>query len=133
MKRSLLVWILCVVVADIAVTLFVVLRYMASRGTDVAPASIARAATQLPNLAALRKLTEDIHPRIGEIMRSSWSGEPTALPGVLAQALAETERAAREQGLTLDRHVLKKLVEASVAKHGIARGAVLREALKQVA
>jgi len=133
MKRSVLVWILCVVVADIAVTLFVVLRYMASRGTDVSPVTIAKAAAQLPNLAALRKLTDEIHPRIGELMRSSWSGDPMALPGVLAQALDETERAAREQGLTLDRRVLKKLVESSVAKHGIAHGAMLREALKQVA
>jgi len=136
MKRSLLVWILCVVVADVAVTLFVIFRYMASRGTDRTPgaaATIDKATTVLPNLGALRRFSETMHPRIGELLRSSWSGDPAALPSVLATALDEAEREARNQGLTLGRDVLKKLVEASVAKHGIAHGAVLREALKQVA
>lgn len=138
MSKNLMVWIACVVAADLVVTLFFIARYLAKQKANLAlsggaPAAIGGAAAAMPSFLALRKFTDAIHPRLGELVRSSWSGDADALPPVLTMALDEAEREARSQGLTLDRDILKKVVEVSLAKHHVMKGAVLREALQKVA
>ena len=137
MPKDMMAWVACVVVADVVVTLFLIRRYLARQkallGASGAPAAIGGAAAAIPSFLALRKFSDAIHPRIGEIMRSSWSGDADSLPTVLTMALDEAQREAQAQGLALDRDVLKKVVEMSVAKHHLAQGAVLREALQKVA
>lgn len=137
MPKDMMAWVACVVVADVVVTLFFVRRYLAKQralaGASGAPAAIGRAAAAIPSFLALRKFTDAIHPRIGELMRSSWSGDADQLPSVLTMALDEAQREAQAQGLVLDRDLLKKVVEVSVSKHHLTKGAVLREALQKVA
>jgi hypothetical protein len=144
MSKDLMTWIAWVVVADIVVTLFFIRRFLAKQKASAAgagapgasgnaPAAIGGATAAIPSIVALRKFSDAIHPRIGEIVRSSWNGDADALPSVLAMALAETEREARNQGLALDRDLLKKVVELSVSKHHVTKSDVLREALQKVA
>jgi hypothetical protein len=85
------------------------------------------------DLSKIREFTETIHPRIGEYVRTNWSGQTEALPGVLAVILDQVEATAREKGLTFDRDTLKRLIETSLARHGVAKSGQIREALKQVA
>ena len=137
MPKNLMAWIACVVVADLVVTLFFIRRYLARQkanaGVAGAPAAIGGAAMAIPSFLALRKFSDAIHPRIGELVRSSWSGDADSLPSVLTMALDEAQREAQARGLPLDRDILKKVVEMSVAKHHVTKGAVLREALQKVA
>ena len=98
-----------------------------------APAAIGGAPAAIPSFLALRKFSDVIHPRLGEMVRANWSGDADSLPTVLTMALEETEREARSQGLSLDRDLLKKVVELSLSKHHVTKGAVLHEALKKVA
>ncbi len=137
MSKNLWVWMACVVAADVVVTAFLIARYLARQRANAtaggAPMAIGAASGALPSFLALRKFTDAIHPRIGELVRSSWSGDPDSLPTVLAMALDEAQREAQAQGLVLDRDLLKKVVELSVAKHHVTKGAVLREALEKVA
>ena len=138
MSKNLFVWIACVVAADIVVTLFFIARYLAKQKANLAgyggaAGTIAGASAAIPSFLALRKFTDAIHPRIGGLVRSSWSGDADSLPSVLTMALDEAQREAQAQGLALDRDVLKKVVEVSLAKHHVTKGAVLREALQKVA
>lgn len=137
MPKDMMAWVACVVVADVVVTLFFIRRYLAKQkalaATSGAPAAIGGSAAAIPSFLTLRKFTDAIHPRIGEIVRSSWSGDADSLPTVLTMALDEAQREAQARGLPLDRDVLKKVVELSVAKHHVTQGAVLREALQKVA
>jgi hypothetical protein len=125
-------WIIAFVVVDLVVTALVVRHILVKRaaagGNPATEEGVA-----IPDLGRLREFTDAIHPRIGEIVRANWSGDPMSLPGVLGLALAEADREARSRNLPLDRDILKKLVESSLAKHGVAKGSQLREALKQVA
>ena len=137
MPKNLMVWIACVVAADLVVTLFFIARYLAKQKANAgglgAPAAIGGAPAAIPSFLALRKFSDVIHPRLGEMVRANWSGDADSLPTVLTMALEETEREARSQGLSLDRDLLKKVVELSLSKHHVTKGAVLHEALKKVA
>ena len=140
MSKNLVAWIACVVVADLVVTLFFIRRFLARQraqagtaGAAGAPAAIGGAANAIPSFVALRKFSDAIHPRLGEMVRANWSGDADSLPTVLTMALAETEREARNQGLNLDRDILKKVVELSLSKHHVTKSAVLHEALEKVA
>lgn len=143
MSKNLAAWIACVVVADVIVTLFFIRRFLARQkanagvagvaGVAGAPAAIGGAANAIPSFVALRKFSDAIHPRLGEMVRANWSGDADSLPTVLTMALNETEREARNFGLNLDRDLLKKVVELSLSKHHVTKSAVLHEALQKVA
>jgi hypothetical protein len=127
-------WIIAFVVVDLVVTALVVRHILVKRAAAAAGGNLTRdEGAAIPDLGRLREFTDAIHPRIGEIVRANWSGDSMSLPGVLGLALEEADREARSRNLPLERDILKKLVESSLAKHGVARGAQLREALKQVA
>ncbi len=130
---SLMPWIVVFVVFDMVVTVLVIRHVLARRAAAGDAAREGNARGALPDLRRIAGFTEAIHPRLGEIVRAHWSGDPMSLPGVLGIALDEAAREARERGLELDRDTLKRLVEASLAKHRVAKGGALREALKQVA
>lgn len=140
MSKNLAAWIACVVVADVIVTLFFIRRFLARQkanasmaGVAAAPAAIGGGAAAIPSFVALRKFSDAIHPRLGEMVRANWSGDADSLPTVLTMALNETEREARNFGLNLDRDILKKVVELSLSKHHVTKSAVLHEALQKVA
>ena len=126
-------WIIAFVAIDLAVTVLVVRRLLARRAAVLTLAADSRAPAALPSFGRLREFTAAMHPRIGEIVRANWSGDADALPTVLTQALDEVEHESRNFGLALDRDILKKLVEASLAQGGVTAGSQLREALKKVA
>jgi len=128
LPKPMWIWVALAVAVDLVVTWVVVSRALAKKR-----AAAAAVPASMPNLGVVWKFAKAMHPRIGEIVRTNWSGDATALPGVLAMAVDEADREARAQGLTLDRVVLKDLVQASVAKHGVARRAMVLEALKRVA
>ena len=125
-------WILVVIAVDIIVTALVLRRILARRAAN-RTAPTAPAAPGLFDIRKLRAFTDEIHPRIGEYVRANWSGQPESLPGVLSAVLDDVSATANRMGLALDRDVLKRVVESSLAKHGAAKSDVVREALKQVA
>lgn len=87
----------------------------------------------LSNVRALVTFAGEQHERIGQHMRANWSGTPDQLPTVVRTLLDEIEVEARAQDLPTDREALKSMLAASLRKHGIGKGGVLGEALKQVA
>ena len=131
MPKSILVWVLCVVAADIVVTTFVALRYVAKRRSAQGGSPAGSGAP--PDLRVLSKFSEAMQPRIAEIVRANWNGDPDGLAPALSMAIEACEREARGQGLALDHDVFRKLIEMSVERNGIARGTTLREALKRAA
>jgi len=127
-------WIIAFVVFDIVVTALVLRHLLQKRAERTTAAGLVTdEGVVIPDWRKLKTFTDAIHPRIGEIVRANWSGDDMSLPGVLAMALDEAEREARNHGLELDRDILKQLVESSLARHGVVKGSRLREALKQVA
>lgn len=135
--KPMLPYLIAFIVLDVVVTAVVLRRAFAKQNARWAKEkeekSAGAPAATLPNWGALKSFTDDLHPRIGELVRMNWSGDSMSLPGVLAQALDLAERESRTRGLDLDRETLKKLVETSLALHHVAKGGVIREALKQVA
>ena len=127
-------WIIAFVIFDLIITLVVIRAVMAKRATGLPiTGEDAESHTPLPDFGQLKEYSDAIHPRLGELVRMQWSGDAESLVTVLPMALDLADREARARGLVLDRDILKKFVESSLAKHGIARGSQIREALKQVA
>ena len=120
-------WVIGFIVLDIVVTLAVVAFVVKRResGGSIMIAGL--------NLSAIREYTDVIHPRIGEYVRSNWSGIPEQLPRVLETLLEEMDREARSHGLELDRDTQKQVLRASLASHKVATGKSLDEALAHVA
>lgn len=126
MNRTLVFGIAAFVVVDLLVTARVLRRFFKKRMAQAGlPPTL--------DLHRLREFTDVVHPRVGEYLNANWDRRPETLPGVLSALLEQIAGVAREQKLELDRDVLKRLLQISVAKHQIARSGVLREALKQVA
>ena len=84
-------------------------------------------------MRALATFAGEQHERIGAHVRMHWSGIPEQLPGVVKTLLDELEIEARAQDLPVDRESLKTMLAASLRKHGVGKGGVLGEAMKQVA
>jgi len=122
------VYLVLFVIFDILVTALILRHLLAKRA-----AAGDGAAAALLDIGKLSQFTQAIHPRVGEMVRANWSGDPAALPQVLSRVLDEVEREARSRGLTDDRGVLKRVIEYSLAKHRLARSGEVREALRQVA
>jgi len=132
--NPLLLFIVVFAVVDLAVTTIIIRKLLARKAAGQ-PIPFLQAASRpsLSDVRGLREFTDAIHPRLGELVRSNWSGDEASLVTVLPMALDEADREAKSRGLTLDRIVLKKLVEASLARHRIAHGSQIREALQRVA
>jgi len=81
----------------------------------------------------LRQFADETHVRIGEYMRSNYSGDPVMLPQVLGSLLTELETQARARDLPVSREMLKALLLRSASAQHIARAGELREALAKVA
>lgn len=121
-------WIALFVAVDAVITVIVLRRHRAAQASapgDSLPVML--------DLGKLRGFADAIHPRIGDYVRTNWSGDPEALPGVLAVVVENATAEARSRGLDLDRTVIKRVVEHSIAAHKLAGGAVVREAMKRVA
>ena len=120
-------WILAFVAVDVVVGLVIIRRVLQRRGASRTGPVIAGL-----DLKALREFTDTVQPRVGEYVRTNWSGVPSDLPGVLGHLLDDLERDAKERGLPLNRYVLKQLIERSLHSLDIGRAEV-REALQQIA
>ncbi len=121
-------WIALFVGVDVVITVIVLRRNRAARAKaaqDPGPVVL--------DLGRLRGFADAIHPRIGDYVRTNWSGEADALPGVLAEVVAQAAAEAHARGLDLDRKVIKRVVEHSIATHRLARSEVVREAMTRVA
>lgn len=122
-------WLIPVIAADLAITglvlwfVFARRREEGSRGQGLLGV----------DFRAMAAFTEEMHPRVGEMMRSRWSGDGTQLPGVLAAMLDELERECSRRRLRCDRATLKLMLARSLAKHGIGSGTEVRRALERVA
>ena len=114
-----------------------VIMFVRHRRTMASPVTEAESEmasiVSLSHVRALVSFAGEQHERIGEHMRTNWSGIPDQLPAVLRPLLDEIEVEARAQDLPTDREALKSMLAASLRKHGIGKGGVLGEALKQVA
>ena len=87
----------------------------------------------MDQLRALETFARAQHERIGEYMRSNWSGVPEQLPAVISSLLAELESTAKAQNLPLERDALKAMLASSLRAHRIGKGNERSEAFKSVA
>ena len=123
-------------VFDAIVTVVIVLFIMRRRAERQADTGAAPGLPPIVSLATVRALATfatEQHERIGAQVRSNWSGIPEQLPGVVKTLLDELEIEARAQDLPVDRESLKTMLATSLRKHGVGKGGVLGEAMKQVA
>jgi hypothetical protein len=127
MSPALTPWILAFVAVDTLVGFVIIRRVLQRRGTSRTGPVVAGL-----DFGALREFTNSVQPRVGEYVRTNWSGVPSDLPGVLGHLLDDLERDVKERGLPLNRSVLKQLIERSLHSLDIGRAEV-REALKQIA
>ncbi len=74
-----------------------------------------------------------VQPEVDAAFRANWSGEPEALPGVLAPLLSRLEDEMRSRQLPADREQLKRALAAMVAARRLAKRHDVDEALRQVA
>jgi hypothetical protein len=123
-------WFFLFIVFDILVTGLVIYlvfrkRFKLSVGVEVKQTAV--------DFKGLMELTKDEHPRIGEYLRTNWSGDPGQLAPVLTSLLSQLEEKARHRGLTVDRDTLKTVLAASVRNHRMVKGRDLGEALEKVA
>lgn len=100
----------------------------AARSNDAAPMIL-----NLDSLRALAGFAKEQHERIGQFMRTNWSGSPEQLPGVLTSLLIDLERDARTKGLPVDQDAIKTMLGASLRAHKIGSPNEVREALDKVA
>lgn len=103
-------------------------RARAQRDTS-GPADI----VNLDDLRTLATFAKDQNARIGEYMRTNWSGSHVELPGVLTALLIELERDAMARKLIVDRDSLKIMLGGSLRAHKLCHAHLVREALDKVA
>lgn len=119
-------WIAILIAVDAVVT--AVVLWLVFRRTTAAAA--------VPtgfDIPLLWRFADETHARIGEYVRSHYSGSPETLPAVLSGLLTELEGEARSRNLPLSREMLKVLMIRSLTAHALAEPAVLRSALSRVA
>lgn len=122
-------WLMSLIAADLAITALV-LWFVFARRREQGPRGQGLPGVDFRAMAAF---TEEMHPRVGEMVRSRWSGDGTQLPGVLAGVLDELERECSRRRLRCDRPMLKLMLARSLAKHGVGSGTEVRRALERVA
>lgn len=123
-------WFLLFIVFDIAVTALVIYLVMKKRVRVSIGVEVKKTAV---DFKGLMDLTRDEHPRIGEYLRTNWSGDPSQLPAVLESLLGQLEEKARHRGLDVDRETLKAILATCVRQHRLVKGRDLGEALEKVA
>lgn len=85
------------------------------------------------NFTKLREFSSSTNRKIIEYVRSRWSGEPSALVGVLTSLLAELEADARRAELPIERSMLKSIMGRAIESEKLASARDVQEALRQVA
>jgi len=110
------------IVVDLAIT-FLVLRHVIHKVER--PGGL--------DFAQLRPLSDAIHERVGEHLRTHYDGRPEQLPKVLGMLLPELRDMVRQRGLTADDDTLRAALLVAVSSHGLANPRQLREALDKVA
>jgi hypothetical protein len=91
------------------------------------------AIVDLDSIRALATFAKEQHERIGQYMRTNWSGMPDQLPGVLTALLIELERDAIRKGVVIEHGAIKTMLGASLRAHKIGSPHDVREALDKVA
>jgi hypothetical protein len=75
----------------------------------------------LLDLGKLSRFARIAHERVGEHMRANWSGDSATLAAAMPGLVEALERAARAEGLELERNVLLTLARQSLLDHGLTR------------
>ena len=86
----------------------------------------------LPGGADRGRILQSAHAMIGEHLRVNYSGDPGALPGVLAGLLPRLRDLLRSHGIEPTPEVIRAFVQVSAAKHRIATTQQLRDALATI-
>jgi hypothetical protein len=113
------------VALDIVVTAVIVWLFLARRKAGGALLGM--------SLGELKRFADSSHALVGEYMRANYSGNPEQLPEVLASLMTRLEDQAKAQGLTLDRDVLRALLQRSAESHRLAKPREVQAALAKVA
>ena len=127
-------WIVLLIIADIIVTLAVVVFIMKRRmtgGAMVLPEG--SDITDLSQIGPLMNFAKERHDRIADYVRSNWSGIPDQLPGVLTSLVDKLEGEARAAGHTFSRELLKTLVSTTLRTKRVSKPDEVEIALAKVA
>ena len=73
------------------------------------------------DLGKLSEFAKIAHERVGDHMRANWSGDQATLAAAMPGLVEALERAARTEGLDLERKVLLTLARQSLLDHGLTR------------
>ena len=85
------------------------------------------------DLGAIRTLSLEMEPLVEEYLRANWSGDPATLSGPLTELLGQFQGRAEARGVIIDRTVLKLALARLVEAKHLAKGAEIREAMRNVA
>ena len=127
-------WLVAFIVVDLiitAVVLFFIFRARAARGVGgVAGGGFLG---EIKELGALMEFSKARYERIGDYVRSNWSGIPDQLPGVLSSLVDLLEQEARAQGHRFSRDMLKTIVATTLQQLRVVPGDQVDAAIEKVA
>ena len=127
-------WIVAFILVDLVITavvVFFMIRARAARALD--PAAGGAFLGELQQMGALMEFAKTRHERIGEYVRSNWSGIPDQLPRVLSSLVDQLEQEAQGQGHHFSRDLLKTLVATSLRQLRVVPGDQVGTAMDKVA
>jgi hypothetical protein len=122
MSRTLIIAL--AVAVDVAVTSAIVVWVLRKRGL------LGSIGADLPKI---RAFGDSVRNLTGDYLRSNYGGDPESLPGVLDSLLSQLDQKAQEQGLTLRRDSLKKVLLRTIAAQSTVSARDAKAALKKVA
>lgn len=114
-----------VVVADAIVLCLIARHFLKKNGASLTIGGM--------DIRKLAGYSRDMHEETGRYLEANYSGDPQQLPRVMRSLMELGRKRATETGLVIDSDVLAKLLEASVARHRVAKLHEIRSALDQAA
>lgn len=122
------VWMILIVVFDLAVTTAVVVFVLRKRG--ILGASVA---TLGVDLAKFRTFNGAAEALVSEYMRANYSGQKESLPGLLSDLMGKLEARAKADGMALDRGAIKLVMFRAIRTQRLAAPRDVQVALRDVA
>lgn len=127
-------WMVAFIAVDIVITAVVVFFIVRARlanppGTTGAGASF----SEIRQMGALMDFAKPRYERIGEYVRSNWSGIPDQLPGVLSSLVDQLQQEAEAQGHKFSRELLKTMVATTLRQLRVVPGDQVGMAIDRVA
>lgn len=127
-------WMVAIILVDLVITgvvVFFVFRARAARAVNVAGG--ASLLGELKQMGALLEFSKARYERIGEYVRSNWSGIPDQLPTVLTSLVDQLEQEAHAQGHRFSRDLLKTVVAETLRQRRVVPGDQVGVAIEKVA